>query len=200
MDTLILNTMDTLPCSFNLSICTNAVLCFRMESSVSRLVDITYFLNSIGMKLTTATEKEKSPSPTSSVCPSSGKFILKLHVEKLHGQRLKNYNELIRHQGANWDIHAFIWNFLFDFAVILPISTNWFWYWILLVVKHIMMLHVPIKTITSVLKVYTYIITSITARPVGFIAILVIMSVSPFKTDTILYIYLITIKKEECLN
>ena len=63
-----------------------------------------------------------------------------------------------------------------------------------------MMLHVPIKTITSVLKVYTYIITSITARPVGLIAILVIMSVSPFKTDTILYIYLITIKKEECLN
>jgi hypothetical protein len=63
------------------------------------------------MKLTTATEKEKSPSPTSSVCPSNGKFILKLHVEKIHGQRIKNYNELIRHQGANWDIHAFIWNF-----------------------------------------------------------------------------------------
>jgi hypothetical protein len=53
------------------------------------------------MKLTTATEKEKSPSPTSSVCPSNGKFILKLHVEKIHGQRIKNYNELIRHQGAN---------------------------------------------------------------------------------------------------
>jgi hypothetical protein len=53
-------------------------------------------------------------------------------------------------------------------------------------VKHI--LTSPIKTITSVLKILTYIITSITARPVGFAEIVVIMSVSTFKTDVILYI------------
>ena len=45
-----------------------------------------------------------------------------------------------------------------------------------------------IKTLKSVLKVSTYIINSITFCPVGLTAILVIMSVSTFKTDIILYL------------
>ena len=44
------------------------------------------------------------------------------------------------------------------------------------------------KTITSVLKVSTYIITSITTRPIVLAVILAIMSVSTFKTDVILYL------------
>ena len=42
----------------------------------------------------------------------------------------------------------------------------------------------------NVLKVWTYIITSITARPVGLAVILEIMSVSIFKTVVILYIFM----------
>ena len=45
----------------------------------------------------------------------------------------------------------------------------------------------PIKSIMPVMKISTYIITSITARPVRLAAILVIMSVSTFKTTVILY-------------
>ena len=52
-------------------------------------------------------------------------------------------------------------------------------------ITHIMTL--PIKTITSVLKVLTHIITSITARPIRLVFILVIMSVSTFKTAMILF-------------
>jgi hypothetical protein len=43
------------------------------------------------------------------------------------------------------------------------------------------------KTITPVLKISTYIITSITAHPVELAAILAIMSVSTFKTAAILF-------------
>jgi len=46
-------------------------------------------------------------------------------------------------------------------------------------VKHIMTL--PIKRITSVLKVLTYIITNIKAHPIRLSVIIVIMSVSTFK-------------------
>ena len=53
-------------------------------------------------------------------------------------------------------------------------------------VKHI--LTSQIKPITPVLKILTYIITSITAHPVKLATILVIMSVSTFKTDIILYV------------
>jgi hypothetical protein len=53
-------------------------------------------------------------------------------------------------------------------------------------VKHIIMS--PMKSITSDLKVVTYIITQITARPIRLTKILAIMSVSTFKTDFILYI------------
>ena len=53
-------------------------------------------------------------------------------------------------------------------------------------VKHIMML--LIKTVLSVLKVSTCINTSITARPIGPSAILVIMSSWSLKTAIILYI------------
>ena len=42
----------------------------------------------------------------------------------------------------------------------------------------------------NVLKIWTYIITSITARPVGLAVILEIMSVSIFKTVVILYIFM----------
>jgi hypothetical protein len=45
-----------------------------------------------------------------------------------------------------------------------------------------------IKTLKSVLKVSTYIINSITFCPVRLTAILVIMSISTFKTDIILYL------------
>ena len=48
----------------------------------------------------------------------------------------------------------------------------------------------PIKTITSVLKVLTYIITNFTAHPKGLAVILVVMSVLTFTTDVILYILL----------
>jgi ABC-type polysaccharide/polyol phosphate transport system ATPase subunit len=46
----------------------------------------------------------------------------------------------------------------------------------------------PIKTIATVLKVSTYIITSITACPIGLAARLAIMSVSTSITAIILYI------------
>ena len=45
-------------------------------------------------------------------------------------------------------------------------------------------------TVTSVLKVLTNIITRNAARPTGLSTILVIMSVSTFKTDLILYLSL----------
>ena len=53
--------------------------------------------------------------------------------------------------------------------------------------KHIMML--LIKTITAVLNVSTYIITCITALPIGLAVVLAIMSVSIFTTASILYVY-----------
>lgn len=52
-------------------------------------------------------------------------------------------------------------------------------------VKHIITL--SIKATTSVLKVLTYIITSITAHPIRLTVILAIMSVSTFNSDVILY-------------
>ena len=44
------------------------------------------------------------------------------------------------------------------------------------------------KLITSVLKVLAFIITSIITRPLGLVVMLVIMSVSAFKSDVILYL------------
>ena len=55
-------------------------------------------------------------------------------------------------------------------------------------VKHIMTF--PIKTITLVVKVSTYIITSMAPHPTILTAILVVMSVSTFKLDIILNIFL----------
>jgi hypothetical protein len=52
-------------------------------------------------------------------------------------------------------------------------------------VKHIITL--SIKATTSVLKVLTYIITSITTHPIRLAVILAIMSVSTFNSDVILY-------------
>jgi hypothetical protein len=46
-----------------------------------------------------------------------------------------------------------------------------------------------IKTITSILKVSAYIITSIAARPTRFVMILAIISVSTLTTAIILYIF-----------
>ena len=65
---------------------------------------------------------------------------------------------------------------------------NWL---ILKIISHCDVKHIltsSIKTITPILKVLTYVITSITARSVGHAAILTIMSVSTFKTAVILYI------------
>jgi hypothetical protein len=57
-------------------------------------------------------------------------------------------------------------------------------------IKHV--LTSLIKTTTPVLKISTYIITSITACPVELAVILAIMSVSTFKTAVILYIYILS--------
>jgi hypothetical protein len=46
----------------------------------------------------------------------------------------------------------------------------------------------PIKTIMSVLKALTDIITNIPARSIGLAEILVIMSISTFKIAVILYV------------
>ena len=46
-----------------------------------------------------------------------------------------------------------------------------------------------IKTITSVLKAATDIITNIPSRPIGLAEILAIISVSTFKIDVILYLH-----------
>jgi hypothetical protein len=53
-------------------------------------------------------------------------------------------------------------------------------------VKHIMM--APIKTIMSVLKALTDIITNIPTRSIRLAEILVIMSISTFKIAVILYV------------
>ena len=65
-------------------------------------------------------------------------------------------------------------------------------------VIHIMML--PIKTITSVLKVMTYSITSITACRVGLAVIWAITSASTFKTAVIIYILSTTNHPKFCIN
>jgi hypothetical protein len=57
-------------------------------------------------------------------------------------------------------------------------------------VKHIMTS--PIKTIRSVLKALTDIITNIPARPIELAEILTIMSVSTFKIAIILYLFYLT--------
>jgi len=58
-------------------------------------------------------------------------------------------------------------------------------------VKHILAL--PIKTITSVLKASTYIITSIEAHPIRLAAVLVIMSVSTYETTVIIFLVMSSI-------
>jgi hypothetical protein len=54
-------------------------------------------------------------------------------------------------------------------------------------VKHIMML--PIKTMTAVMNVLTYIITSVTALPTRLPVILAMISVPTFVTSVILYLF-----------
>ena len=76
--------------------------------------------------------------------------------------------------------------YLWSHRVILPVSTYWLrdidqcdvtWWRLIL-----------IKTISSVLKVLTCIINSMTAHPIWPGKILVIMSVSTLTTDVILYV------------
>ena len=82
---------------------------------------------------------------------------------------------LIKSGSLNWPWSTKI---LGQFVTQIPVSVT---------SKHIMMS--PIKTRTSVLSLSTDINTSITARPIiGLAEILVIMSVSTFKTDVILYL------------
>ena len=64
-------------------------------------------------------------------------------------------------------------------------------------VKHILMS--PIETITPVLKISNYIITSITACPIGLTAILVIMSVSTFRLTAILVIMSVSTFKTDVI-
>jgi hypothetical protein len=64
-------------------------------------------------------------------------------------------------------------------------------------IRHIITLTLPIKDITSVLKVSTYIITSISNCPISLDAILVIMSLLTLKTAFILYVF--PIPKEKAM-
>ena len=83
---------------------------------------------------------------------------------------------------------------------VLPVSNTFFlWsYWgilrlILKIIGQCDVIHIMTslkKTIKSVVKISTYIITSITARNIGLPAILVIISVSTFITAVTLYIYI----------
>ena len=89
-----------------------------------------------------------------------------------------------------WSLFLFISNFdIFSWShqVILSVSRNRLIQKVIgqCDVKHIMMLQ--IKTITSVLKIARYVITGITAHQIRLNVILVIMSVSTFKTDITLY-------------
>ena len=67
-----------------------------------------------------------------------------------------------------WTFPFFLWSHW----VLSSVSTDFLWWWWILSVSDVMML--LIKTITSVLKVLTYINTSITARDIGLAVILVI--------------------------
>lgn len=80
--------------------------------------------------------------------------------------------------------------------VILSDSTNWLWYCILAIsdIKHIMRL--PIKRLMSVFKVLRHIIDSIAVGPIGWSAILLILSV---KTAVFIYLHLLFICRA-CLS
>jgi hypothetical protein len=86
-------------------------------------------------------------------------------------------------------IYRWFWHFSFDF-------TEWFcqyqltdsdinWKISVSVTSNTLWL---IKTMMLVLKVSTYVNTSITAPPIGLTVMQVIMSVSTFKTDIILFV------------
>ena len=75
--------------------------------------------------------------------------------------------------------------FHWSHQVILSVSRNWYWKLSVCNVKHIMTLQM--ETITLVLKISIYIITNITTHPIILPVILVMMSVSTFITDGILY-------------
>ena len=83
--------------------------------------------------------------------------------------------------------------FLWSHWAILSVSTKWLWYWKLSVSVTSNIMTLPIKTIMLGFtgKFLTYIITSITARPIWLAAhaIPLIMSVLTFKL-TLFYIYL----------
>ena len=70
---------------------------------------------------------------------------------------------------------------LWSHRVTLSASMNWFWYWKVSVHVTTITLTLQIKTIMSILKILTYIITSITACPIRLAAINTV-SVSIFKT------------------
>jgi hypothetical protein len=99
-------------------------------------------------------------------------------------------------------IHLFIGN-LYIFPLISSsdiVSINL----MTLILENISQCHITIwylisnTTITSILKLLTNIITSIIARPIRLAAKLVIMSVSTFKTDVILYLLQIFHLEEGC--
>ena len=91
------------------------------------------------------------------------------------------------------EVIIFIFNFFFFFLLTSPsdiVSSNVQTlilnnYWSVYEVKHVMMLLIKV-----IIKVWTYIITSITACPIRLSAILVIMSGLTFKSDIILYIFI----------
>jgi len=89
---------------------------------------------------------------------------------------------LIKSGSLNWP-----WSTKILGQFVTHMRKNWLWYWKLSVSVTVSL----IKTITPDLKISRYIITCITARPVGLSAIIAIMSISTFKTAVILYIILV---------
>ena len=101
------------------------------------------------------------------------------------------YTNKIYIQWIRW--LSVIWTFsVWPHQVIMSVWMNWFWYFFLKIigmcdVKLIMML--PIKIIMSILKVPTYIITSIKSCPIELAVILVITSICLQNSCYSIYIY-----------
>lgn len=87
------------PCCLSSWMLSIALLCFRMVTSDSKLVEVIFPHKFRGKLERRDTDKEKSPSPTNSNWPRKGRFILKLN--KTCATYLPNVN--------------FYFHFLFEF-------------------------------------------------------------------------------------
>lgn len=99
---------------------------------------------------------------------------------------------------ASTDLHNCSYFIFIDNLFIAPLisprdmstPTDWIWCWksLVSVTWRQTRYDVAGKTITSVVKVWRYVITDIAAIPVGHVVILVVLSVPAFITFVILYI------------